>query len=81
MRALDTRRAFIRDRPTDCQERVDQGLDPADRLWREAEVMQKGERDWSAASACLGVLRLAPARRSGGAEWERLLTLLSAMTP
>jgi hypothetical protein len=81
VKALDTLRAFTRDRLRYRQERVDQGLDPADTLWREAEAMQKGEHDWSAASARLGAVRLTLARRHGGAEWERLLTLLSAMTP
>ncbi|MGE5154692.1 MAG: hypothetical protein ACM3ST_11830 [Bdellovibrio bacteriovorus] len=48
VKALDTLRAFTRDRLTYRQERVDQGLDPADSLWREAEAMQKGEHDWGA---------------------------------
>lgn len=81
VKALDTLRAFTRDRLSYRQERVDQGLDPADSLWREAEAVQKGEHDWGAASARLGALRLTLARRYGGTEWERLLTLLTAMTP
>jgi hypothetical protein len=81
VRALDTLRSFTRDRLTYRQERVEQGLDPSDTLWREAEAMQKGEHDWRAASARLDAMRLTLARRYGGAEWERLLTLLNAMTP
>lgn len=80
VKALDTLRAFSRDRLEYRQERVNQGLDPADTLWREAETMQRAEHDWQRESGKLTALRLTLARRYGGEEWPRLQTLLSAMT-
>lgn len=80
VRALDTLRAFTRDRLSYRQERVDQGLDPADALWSEAESMQRAEQDWQRESGKLEALRLTLARRYGGEEWSRLQTLLIAMT-
>jgi hypothetical protein len=79
-RALDMQRAFERDRLTYRQERVNQGLDPPDRLWADAASMQSGEQAWGEKAAALDVLTLTMARRYGGEEWERLMTLLSAMT-
>lgn len=80
VKALDTLRAFTRDRLDYRQERVNQGLDPAETLWREAETMQRAEHDWQRESGKLDALRLTLARRYGGEEWVRLQTLLSAMT-
>ena len=78
--ALETLRAFSRDRLGYRQERVNQGLDPADRLWGEAESMQRAEHDWQRESGKLTALQLTLARRYGGDEWQRLQTLLTAMT-
>ena len=79
-RALDTLRSLTRDRLAYRQERVNQGLDPADSLWQEAEAMQSAEHEWVAASGRLDALRLTLARRWGGEEWQRLHALLNAMT-
>ncbi|MBK1732767.1 hypothetical protein [Thiococcus pfennigii] len=78
--ALDTLRAFARDRLAYRQERVDEGIDPADVLWSEAEAMQRAEHDWRRERGRLEALRLTLARRHGGAEWQRLRTLFEAMT-
>jgi hypothetical protein len=80
VKALDTLRTFTRDRLEYRQERVAEGLDPAESLWREAESMQRAEHDWQRESGKLDALRLTLARRYGGEEWLRLQTLLSAMT-
>lgn len=80
VKALDTLRTFSRDRVEYRQERVNQGLDPAETLWREAETMQRAEHDWQRESGKLDALRLTLARRYGGEEWQRLQTLLTAMT-
>ena len=80
VRALDTLRTFTRDRTTYRQERVNEGLDPADSLWAEAEAMQRAEHDWQRESGKLDALRLTLARRYGGEQWQRLQALLRAMT-
>lgn len=78
--ALDTLRQLTRDRLEYRQERVDQGLESAESLWREAEAMQRAEHDWQRESGKLEALLLTLARRYGGDQWERLQSLLSAMT-
>lgn len=78
--ALNTLRELTRDRLEYRQERVDQGIEQADSLWREAEAMQRAEHDWRRESGKLKAMRLTLARRYGGAEWERLQALLVAMT-
>jgi hypothetical protein len=80
VKALDTLRIFTRDRLEYRQERVTQGLDPAESLWREAESMQRAEHDWQRESGKLDALRLTLARGYGGEEWSRLQALLTAMT-
>ena len=80
VKALDTLRLFTRDRLEYREERVNQGLEPAESLWREAESMQRAEHDWQRESGKLEALRLTLARRYGGEEWPRLLSLLTAMT-
>lgn len=72
IRALKTLRAFTRDRLGYRQVRVNQGLDPADILWSEAETMQRAEHDWQRESGKLTALQLTLARRYGGDEWQRL---------
>lgn len=79
-RALERRRDFTKDRLNYRQERVDQGLDPADSLWSEAEAMQTASHDWQRAQANLVSSRLALARQYAGDQWGRMLTLLEAMT-
>jgi hypothetical protein len=77
---FDTMRSLTKDRLEYRQERVNQGLDPADRLWQEAEALQSHEQQWRAAESKLDALRLTLARRYGGEEWPRLQALLTAMT-
>ncbi len=79
VRALDTRRAFHRDRLAYRQEQVDAGLAEADALWAETEAAQRAEHEWQRATAKLAAQRLTLARRYGGEEWERLGALLAAM--
>lgn len=66
VRALDTRRAFHRDRLAYRQEQVDQGLAEADALWAETEAAQRAEQEWQRATAKLAAQRLTLARRYGG---------------
>jgi len=80
VRALQRRLAFTRDRLTYRQERVDQGIDPADSLWSEAEAMQSASFEAQKAAANLASTRLALARQYAGAHWERMQALLEAMT-
>jgi hypothetical protein len=77
---FETMRSLTRDRLEYRQERVNQGLDPADRLWQEAEALQSHEHQLRAAESKLDALRLTLARRYGGEEWPRLQALLTAMT-
>jgi hypothetical protein len=76
----ETLRDLTQDRLAYRQERVDQGLDPADRLWQDAEALQTREQERRAAQSELETLRLTLARRYGGEEWQRLEALLIAMT-
>jgi hypothetical protein len=78
--ALNILRELTRDRLAYRQERVDQGLESADALWREAEAMQRAEHDWRRESGKLKAMHLTLARRYGGNEWQRLQALLIAMT-
>lgn len=80
MRALERRRAFTQDRLAYRQERVDQGIDPADSLWSEAEAMQTASFEAQRAAANLASTRLALARQYAGEQWERMQALLEAMT-
>ena len=80
VRALATARQFNRDRLTYRQERVDQGIDPADALWSEAEAFQSATHTWEQEAAKLDTTALTLARRYGGEEWARLQTLFEAMT-
>ena len=77
---FQTMKSLTKDRLEYRQERVNQGLDPADRLWQEAEALQTQEHQWRAAESKLDALRLTLARRYGGEEWQRLQALLTAMT-
>ncbi len=77
---LNTLRALTKDRLSYRQERVNQGLDPADSLWKEAEALNTNEQQWESTAAKLTAKRLLVARRYGGEEWQRLQTLLTAMT-
>lgn len=79
-RALARRLAFARDRLTYRQERVDQGLDPADSLWTDAEAMQTASFEAQQARANLASTRLALARQYAGTQWQRMQALLEAMT-
>ncbi|NBC47148.1 MAG: hypothetical protein GVY22_03975 [Gammaproteobacteria bacterium] len=80
VRALERRREFTQDRLSYRQERVDQGLDPAGSLWSEAEAMQTASHEAQRAAANLAAARLALAREYAGQQWQRLQTLLEAMT-
>jgi hypothetical protein len=80
VRALDTLRAFHRDRLTYRQEQVEQGLAEPDTLWADTEAAQKAEHAWRREAGQLKARRLTLARRHGGADWGALRALLDAMT-
>jgi hypothetical protein len=79
VRALDTLRAFHRDRLTYRREQVDQGLAEPDTLWSETEAAQQAEQAWQQAAAKLTAQRLTLARRYGGEAWRRLGLLLEGI--
>jgi len=79
VKALDTQRAFQRDRLTYRQEQVDQGLAEPDTLWGETEAAQKAEHEWQREAGKLQAQRLTLARRYGGEVWKRLQALLENM--
>lgn len=80
VRALDAAHQFTRDRLTYRQERVDQGIDPADSLWSEAQAFQQAKHTWEQEAAKLDTRRLTLARHYGGEEWAKLRVLFEAMT-
>jgi hypothetical protein len=80
VRALERRRAFTEDRLRYREERVEQGIDPADSLWSEAEAMQSASFEAQQAAANLASSRLALARQYAGEHWARMQALLEAMT-
>ena len=80
VRALERRRDFTQDRLSYRQERVDQGIDPADSLWSEAEAMQSASHEAQRAAANLAAANLALARQYAGTQWRRMRALLEAMT-
>ncbi len=79
-RALQRRLDFARDRLRYREERVEQGLDPADSLWSDAEAMQTASFEAQKAAANLTAAQLALARQYAGAQWPRMHALLEAMT-
>lgn len=80
VRALDTLRAFHRDRLAYRQEQVDQGLAEAEVLWTEMEAAQRVEQAWWREAGRLQAQRLTLARRYSGEARSRLQVLLAAMT-
>ena len=79
VQALDTQRAFYRDRLQYQQKRVDEGLDEAVSLWSQAEKMQQAEFDWRREDGELTAQLMTLSRKYGGHEWKRLQALLGAM--
>jgi len=77
---LDTMRHFYRDRMKYRQQRVDEGLDEADTLWKETEKVQLVEHDWSRESGKLSAMRFMITREYGGSEWKRLRDLLAEIS-
>lgn len=80
VRALKARADFMRDRLGYRQERVEQGLDPADSLWGDAQAYQEALHTYQEEKAKLDTQRLMLARRYGGDQWPRLKALLESMT-
>ncbi|EXJ16924.1 hypothetical protein D779_1747 [Imhoffiella purpurea] len=78
--ALDAAHQFARDQLTYQQQRVDQGIDPADSLWNAASAFQVAKHQWEQEAAKLDTRRLTLARHYGGQEWLRLRVLFEAMT-
>ena len=74
---LDTMRHFYHDRLKYRQQRVDEGLDEADVLWKETEKVQLIEHEWSRENGKLSAKKLMIAREYGGSEWKRLRDLLA----
>jgi hypothetical protein len=66
VQALDTLRAFHRDRLTYRQEQVDQGLAEPDTLRTETEAAQRAEHEWRLEAGKLQAQRLTLARRYWG---------------
>ena len=77
---LDTMRHFYRDRLKYRQQRVDEGLDEADVLWKETEKVQLVEHEWNRESSKLAAMRLMIAREYGGSEWKQLRGLLAEIS-
>ncbi|WP_043758518.1 hypothetical protein, partial [Imhoffiella purpurea] len=75
VRALDAAHQFARDQLTYQQQRVDQGIDPADSLWNAASAFQVAKHQWEQEAAKLDTRRLTLARHYGGVEWQRLRVL------
>lgn len=80
VRALDAAHQFARDRLSYQQDRVGQGIDPADSLWDAASAFQVAKHRWEQEAAKLATHRLTLARHYGGEAWPRLQVLLEAMT-
>jgi hypothetical protein len=80
VQALDTLRAFHRDRLTYRQEQVGQGLTEPDTLWTETDAVQRAEHEWRREAGKLQVQQLTLARAVWRAAWDRLGALLGAMT-
>ena len=80
VRALEAAQAFTRDQLTYRQERVTQGIDPADTLWTAASAFQTAKHQAEQEAAKLDTRRLTLARHYGGVVWARLRVLLEAMT-
>lgn len=73
-------RHFYRDRLKYRQQRVDEGLDEADVLWKEAEKVQLTENEWLGVRSKLSSMQLTTAREYGGTKWNRLQAILVEIT-
>lgn len=71
------KRDLLRDRLTYRKKRVEEGLDEADALWREAEAVQAAEHEHASAVEALDRETERLAREYGGTEWKRLRDLLA----
>lgn len=77
---LDTLRSFYRDRLKYRQQRVDEGIDEAESLWKEAEKVQLTENEWLSVRTKLTAMQLTTAREHGGTKWNRLRAILVEIT-
>ncbi|MGB5280129.1 MAG: hypothetical protein WBM38_10900 [Arenicellales bacterium] len=80
LQELDTMRHFYRDRMKYRQQRVDEGLDEADTLWKETEKVQLVEHDWHREHSKLITFQRSIATEYGGSEWKQLRALLAEIT-
>ena len=71
------KRDLLRDRLTYRKKRVEEGLDEADALWREAEAVQAAEHEHDVVVEALEHETERLAREYGGTEWKRLQDLLA----
>mgnify|MGYP001821287962 CR=1 FL=1 len=77
---LDAMRNFYRDRLKYRQQRVEEGIDEAESLWKEAEKVQLTENEWLSVRSKLTAMQLTMAREYGGTNWNRLRAILVEIT-
>lgn len=77
----DASRALYRDRLEYWRQAVDEGKTEAERLWPEAEALQKADQTYRSAVDGLETERERVARQYGGDEWMRLSALLAEIAP
>ena len=77
---LDAMRSFYRDRLKYPQQRVDDRIDEAETLWKEAEKVQLTENEWLGIRSKLSSMQLTMAREYGGTKWNRLRDLLAEIS-
>ena len=77
---LDILRRFYGDRLKYRQQRVDEGIDEANSLWKEAEKVQLTENKWLSVRSKLSSMQLTTAREYGGTKWNQLRDLLAEIS-
>jgi hypothetical protein len=77
---LDILRRFYGDRLKYRQQRVDEGIDEAESLWKEAEKVQLTENEWLGVRSKLSSMQLTMAREYGGTKWNQLRDLLAEIS-
>ena len=77
---LDILHRFYQDRLKYRQQRVDEGVDEAESLWKEAEKVQLTENEWMGVRSKLSSMQLITAREYGGTKWNRLRAILVEIT-
>lgn len=73
----EAKRDLLRDRLAYRKKRVEEGLDEADALWREAEAVQAAEHEHATTVDAMERETERLAREYGGTEWKRLRDLLA----